>query len=272
VIETENGNGAGRVEEPFEDERPDYLNVAHDYLLLDLEGFEGPIDVLLALARDQKVDLTRISILQLADQYLDFISKARSLKLEIAADYLVMAAWLAYLKSRLLLPDTAEEEEPSAAEMAARLAFQLQRLEAMRECGARLMERPRLGRDFFKRGAPEHVQMHRTPVFDVSLYDLLTVYGAQVQRRSATTLTIDPSELLSMEDALRRLSRLVGQMPDWTTLQNFLPEGLRGEIVARSALASTFAAALELVRTGRIVMRQSGTFGPIYLKDAGGKA
>ena len=169
--------GNGQDTEPFEDERPPY-EAPHQYdLLLDLEGFEGPIDLLLTLAREQKVDLTRISILQLADQYLEFIAQARELRLEVAADYLVMAAWLAYLKSRLLLPDPGEGEEPSAAELASRLAFQLQRLEAMRESAMKLMNRPQLGRDFFARGEPERIPVVQTNVFDVSLYDLLTVYA-----------------------------------------------------------------------------------------------
>lgn len=271
-MNSEPGNGQDTTAEPFEDERPPYEAASGNDLLLDLEGFEGPIDLLLTLAREQKVDLTRISILQLANQYLEFIAQARELRIEIAADYLVMAAWLAYLKSRLLLPDAEEGEEPSAAEMAARLAFQLQRLEAMRESAAKLMDRPQLGRDFFPRGEPERIPVVKTPVFDVSLYDLLTVYGAFNQRQSATTLRIDPSELYSMEDALRRLSGLVGDVPDWTTLVSFLPPGLRAGIMARSALAMTFVATLELARTGKIQMRQTGTFGPIYIKGTGGRA
>ncbi len=251
----------------FEEDRREEHEAEMEDLRLDLDGFEGPIDVLLTLAREQKVDLTRISISELADQYLAFITRARRLRLEIAADYLVMAAWLAYLKSRLLLPDSGEEE-PSAAEMAARLAFQLQRLEAMREAAEALMRRPRLGRDVFARGAPEPLPVDRTPVFDVSLYELLTAYGAQMQRQAARTLRIEPSDVLSMEDALRRLRGLVGDLPEWTTLATFLPKELRNSTMARSALASTFAAALELARAGRIVLRQAETFGPIYLKSA----
>ena len=271
-MNSEPGNGQDTTAEPFEDERPPYA-APHQYdLLLDLEGFEGPIDLLLTLAREQKVDLTRISILQLANQYLEFIAQARELRLEVAADYLVMAAWLAYLKSRLLLPDAAEGEEPSASELAARLAFQLQRLEAMREAAMKLMNRPQLGRDFFARGEPERIPVVQTNVFDVSLYDLLTVYGAYSHRQSATTLRIDPSELYSMDDALRRLNSLVGDLPDWVTLLSFLPPGIRAGMMARSALATTFAATLELARTGKIQLRQTGMFGPIYIKGTGGHA
>ena len=238
-------------------------------LLLDLDGYEGPIDVLLALAREQKVDLTKISILQLADQYLGFISRARELRIEIAADYLVMAAWLAYLKSRLLLPAAdGEEEALSAAEMAERLAYQLQRLEAMRNIGRQLLDRPRLNRDFFPRGEPEAVEVVSESVFDVTLYDLLKAYGGVNNREVITSLRIDPTELFSTEAALERLRQLVGEVPDWSTLMTFLPETMKGGIVARSALASTFAASLEMVKAGELVVRQSTNFAPIYVRRA----
>lgn len=238
-------------------------------LLLDLDGFEGPIDVLLALARDQKVDLTKISILQLADQYLNFISQARELRLELAADYLVMAAWLAYLKSRLLLPAAEGEEEAlSAAEMAERLAFQLQRLEAMRKLGRSLLDRPRLNRDFFPRGAPEPVEVVRESVFELSLYELLKAYGGFRGRENIKSLRIDPTELYSTEVALERLRLLVGDVPDWSRLLTFLPKELHGGLVARSALASTFAASLEMVKAGELVVRQAGNFEPIYIRRA----
>ncbi len=239
-------------------------------LLLDLEGYEGPIDVLLALARDQKVDLTKISILQLADQYLDFIAKARELQLEIAADYLVMAAWLAYLKSRLLLPATGDTgEELSASEMAARLAFQLQRLEAMRNTGRKLLERPQLNRDFFPRGDPEPVQIHRTSVIELSLYDLLKSYGEFQTRENINSLRIDPSELYSTERALERLRQLIGDTPDWASLSAFLPQGIPRGLVARSAMAATFAACLELVKEGSLLVRQADSFAPLYIRRAG---
>jgi len=259
------------IDQPFfeEDIRPQPDGGEGGSLLLDLDGFEGPIDVLLALARDQKVDLTKISILQLADQYLTFVEQARELRLELAADYLVMAAWLAYLKSRLLLPSTeADGEQLSAAEMAERLAFQLQRLEAMRNLGRKLLERPRLGRDFFGRGAPEPLDIVNTPVYELSLYDLLKAYGEFKSRDVITALRIDPSELYSMETALERLRGLVGDLPDWTVLSAFLPKGLRGGLVARSALAATFAASLELAKTGKLKLQQSACFAPLYIRSA----
>lgn len=256
------------VDEPFEEALPPAANDDHR-LVLDLDGFEGPIDVLLTLARDQKVDLAKISILELADQYLSFIQRARHLRLEIAADYLVMAAWLAYLKSRLLLPEPEGEGEPSGAELAAALAFQLQRLEAMQQAGAKLLARPRLGQDFFRRGAPETARIVSHTVYDVSLYDLLKAYGEQRGRRQDTALHIAPTDLYSMDEALRRLTEMLGDAPDWRTLAAFLPRGLNG-LVYRSAVAATFAASLELVRSGQVELRQDGAFGQIYLRTREG--
>ncbi len=258
------------IEEPFEEELPQAANDDHR-LVLDLDGFEGPIDVLLTLARDQKVDLAKISILELADQYLSFIQRARRLRLEIAADYLVMAAWLAYLKSRLLLPEPEGEGEPSGAELAAALAFQLQRLEAKQRSGEKLLARPRLGLDFFRRGEPEAVRIVVNKVYDVSLYDLLKAYGDQRGRPKDTALHIAPLDLYTMDDALRRLGEMLGHAPDWRILSAFLPGGLRG-LVYRSAVAATFAASLELVRAGRVELRQDGAFGPIFLKAREGSA
>jgi len=237
-------------------------------LVVDLEGFEGPLDLLLALSREQKVDLKRISILRLADQYLEFIAHARRLRLEVAADYLVMAAWLAYLKSRLLLPAAEQEEEPSAAEMAAALAFQLQRLEAMQEAGARLVARPRLGREVFSRGAPERFRRLKTPVYQVTLFDLLKAYAEQHRRRDVGVLHISPNEFYSVDDALKRLRRLLGRTPDWQSMVHFLPPDIREGVVARSALAATFVASLELARSGKVQLRQNTPFGPIYLRAA----
>lgn len=239
---------------------------AEERLVVDLEGFEGPLDLLLALAREQKVDLKRISILRLADQYLDFIAHARQLRLEVAADYLVMAAWLAYLKSRLLLPVAEQEEEPTAAEMAAALAFQLQRLQAMQDAGARLLARPRLGREVFRRGAPERFRTLRTPVYHVTLFDLLKGYAEQHRRRDTAILHITPTDLYSVDDALKRLRRLLGRTPDWQSIVHFLPPNIREGVVARSALASTFVASLELARSGKVQLRQNTPFGPIYLR------
>lgn len=234
--------------------------------VLDLDGYEGPIDVLLALARDQKVDLTKLSILDLADQYLEFVARARRLRLELAADYLVMAAWLAYLKSKLLLPEPEGEGEPTGAELAAALAYQLQRLEAMQEAGARLMARPQLGRDVFARGAPEPIRIVAKPVYKLTLYELLRAYGSQVRRQEPNMLRILPMELFSMDDALKRLGDMLGHMPDWTVLTSFLPDELKDGLQRRSAVAATFAASLELVRSGQAQLRQDGTFGPIFLR------
>jgi segregation and condensation protein A len=240
-------------------------------LVVDLEGYEGPLDVLLALARTQKVDLTRLSILQLAEQYLAFIAAARRIRLELAADYLVMAAWLVYLKSRLLLPDESEDEEPTGAEMAARLAFQLRRLEAMREAGANILSRDRLGREIFARGTPENIRIIRNSVFDLSLYELLKGYAASKVRGHAKPLTIEDRVIFSIEDAVARLTRLLGLMPSWQALESYLPESLRSEFERRSALAATFSASLELARTGMLRLRQGEAFGPIYIRAGEGR-
>jgi segregation and condensation protein A len=236
-------------------------------LVLELDGYEGPIDLLLALAREQKVDLGKISILALADQYLDFIARQRQLRLEIAADYLVMAAWLAYLKSRLLLPQPPEDDEPSAIELAAVLEHQLRLLAAMQTAGDRLMSRPRLGHDVFPRGMPEGLAVIPVPVYELGLYELLRAYGENRRRAAETVLAIEPSAFHSAEEALKRLSRFLGHVPDWRELTNFLPEELRGELFLRSALAATFAATLELARRGCIELRQDRMFGPIYLRS-----
>lgn len=253
------------IVDPFD--QPDRPVAPGNDLVVDLEGYEGPIDVLLALARQQKVDLLHISILQLADQYVAFISEARRLRLEVAADYLVMAAWLAYLKSRLLLPEPEEDDEPSGPEMAEALAFQLRRLEAMRQAGAKVMELPRLGRNVFPRGAPEGVKVTRIPVYDLSLFELLKAYGDQQRRGHSDLLEIAPTDVYSVDDALERLGRVLGRLPDWQTLMDFLPDSLAGGIVYRSAIASTFAAGLELAKSGKVELRQSGTFGPIYFRS-----
>ncbi len=236
-------------------------------LVLDLDGYEGPLDVLLDLARDQKVDLTQISILELADQFLDFVTHARKLRLDLAADYLVMAAWLAYLKSRLLLPHSPEGEEPSGPEMAAALRFQLRRLEAMRDVAARLMSRPRLGAQIFGRGEPENIGPVSATLYEVSLYELLKAYSSQQRRGDMATLTIEPMELYSIEDALLRLNNLLGASNDWATLMSFLPEELKVGIGARSALASTLAASLEMARAGKITLQQDTAFGPIFVRN-----
>ena len=237
-------------------------------LVLDLDGFEGPIDLLLSLAREQKVDLTRISILALADQYLAFITATRQLRLEIAADYLVMAAWLVFLKSRLLLPEPPRDDDgPSGEEMAAGLAHRLLLLAAMRRAGAALMAGTLLGRDVFPRGTPEGIPRVDRPVYELSLYELLSSYGDSHRRRRGEVLIVAPPALHSLDEALRRLGQLVGHVPEWRELAAFLPEEFRGGIFRRSALAATFAAVLELVRAGRVELRQENAFGPIHLRS-----
>lgn len=254
------------TETPFEDEGP--VIAPEDRLVLDLDGFEGPIDLLLELSRKQKVDLTHISILELADQYLAFISRARGLRLEVAADYLVMAAWLAYLKSRLLLPRAEDETgaEPTGEEMAAALAFQLRRLESIRDVGARLMARPRLGVDVFARGAPEGITVISHKLYDVSLYELLTAYARQQRRAEGGVLHIEPVTLYTIDEAMDRLAEMLGRVPDWRTLGSFLPPDLAEGIAMRSAIASTLVASLEMARTGELELRQGKAFGPIYVR------
>ena len=238
-------------------------------LILDLDGFEGPLDLLLGLARTQKVDITRISILALANQYLAFVENARKLRLQIAADYLVMAAWLAFLKSRLLLPASDDEEEMSGEELAEYLAFRLQRLKAMREAAARLMARNRLGRDVFARGAPEPVVVTRNSTHLDSLYDLLRAYADQRQRGSARVMRIERQPVLSLKEARRRLERLLGISTGWMALDEHLELFLGGgdtDMDRRTTLASSFTAMLELVREGGAELRQSRAFAPIYFR------
>lgn len=235
---------------------------------LNLEGYEGPIDVLLQLSRDQKVDLTNISILQLADQYLEFVRQARSLRLELAADYLVMAAWLAYLKSRLLLPEPEGDDEPSGAEMAAALKFQLQRLQAMQNSAESLLSLPKLGSEVFARGMPEAIEIVQTSNYEATLYDLLKAYGRNKVRVEVSQLRILPGNLYSVSQAIGRLKRLLGETPGWRSLQGFLPPDLQDDLLRRSAVATTLTASLELCREGKLRIRQDGTFGPIYLRSA----
>lgn len=250
--------------DPFEDKaRPS----ATDQFVVDLGEFEGPLDLLLTLARDQKVDLTRISILRLAEQYVSFISGARRMRLEVAADYLVMAAWLAYLKSRLLLPHRDDEDEPTGEELAARLQFQLLRLQAMREAVEELMARPRSGIDVFRRGMPEGVRVLRHTAWECSMYELLKAYADQTVRSNVTHLTFAPRRTFSPDEAMVRLIGWLGDLPDWASLETFLPSELRNAFERRSAVASTLSASLELVRTGKVQLRQSQHFGPIFLKS-----
>ncbi|MFN3232214.1 MAG: segregation and condensation protein A [Alphaproteobacteria bacterium] len=235
-------------------------------LVLNIDGFEGPLDVLLALARNQKIDLAEISILQLSEQYLEFIAEARKVRLELAADYLVMAAWLAYLKSRLLLPEENDDEEPSGDELAAQLAFRLQRLEAMRARAAELMSRHRVGRDVFMRGQPEGIRLIRKSAYIGDLYELLRAYAAQNARAKVSELRISRTPVFSMDDALARLEQLVGHVPEWTSLIQFLPESIKDTGLWRSAVASTFAASLEYARQGKIELQQSQPFGQLMMR------
>ena len=236
-------------------------------LLVDVDGFEGPLDLLLELSRRQKVDLSKISILALAEQYLLFIEQVRKLRIELAADYLVMAAWLAFLKSKLLIPNQDDEDGPTGEELAAQLAFRLQRLEAMRDVGNRLINRNRLGRDFFQRGDPEPVSIERSSQFTASLYDLLTAYAAQRQRQSVSHVTIEKREVWSLSDAREILIRLVGKLTDWTPFDSFLLEYVPSPELRTSALASSFAASLELVKEGELQIRQDEAFSTLYLKQ-----
>ncbi len=234
-----------------------------EQLTLDLEGWEGPLDLLLTLARAQKVDLRGISILALVEQYLGYIRQRQSLALEVAADYLVMAAWLAYLKSALLLP-RGGEEEPDAEAMALRLQLRLERLQAMREAGARLMARDRLGRDVFARRAPSGLADVRRSHWQADLYDLIAAYGRISARNRPVMHVVPTREVMTLEAALDRVSRLVGTRIDWATLESFLPDG-SGRL-RRSALASSFLAALELAKQGRVELRQQEPFAPLYVR------
>ena len=245
----------------------DNVNGDSGRFVVDLDGYEGPLDILLGLARQQKVDLARISILQLAEQYIDYIERAHGLDLDIAADHLVMAAWLAYLKSRLLLPEPPGDEEPTGEELAAALSFRLRRLEAMRAAGVKIMALPRLGRDIFARGAPEGLVVVRNPVFEASLYDLLRGYAGYKLRTRAGRLDVEPSAIESMDQALRRLTGMLLKPFDWTRLAGFLPPGLANDVIGRSSVAATFAAALELARQGRLRLRQSKPFAPLFLRS-----
>ncbi|MBM3645687.1 MAG: segregation/condensation protein A [Alphaproteobacteria bacterium] len=245
---------------------PDVIAPGEGELIVNLEGFEGPLDLLLTLARDQKVDLRRISMVALVDQYLAHVAQARRLRLELAADYLVMAAWLAYLKSRLLLPEPPPGEEPSGQEMAEALQWQLRRLEAMQEAGTRLMARPQLGRDVFPRGQPEGVIVVRRAVWDVKLYELLKAYGEQVKPKGGETYRIEPMQFFSVEEAAERLSRMLGIAIDWQSLEAFLPAGLTDPMRRRSAVAATFVAGLQLAKDGSVELRQTERFGPILVR------
>jgi segregation and condensation protein A len=237
-----------------------------DELNLSLDGWEGPLDLLLSLARSQKVDLAQISILALVEQYLAYLAEARALKLEIAADYLVMAAWLAYLKSCLLLPRD-PEQDPSPEEVALRLQQRLLRLDAMREAGARLLGRDRIGRDVFPRGAPEGLRLVRKAVWQVRDFDLFAAYGVVRARTAPAMHVVHARSVMTLEEALERVGRMVGTALNWTFLESFLP-ATQDPQFRRSALASSFVAMLELARRGRLEFAQEAAFAPIKLKAA----
>ena len=246
---------------------PESRIVSSDDLIVNLEGYEGPLDVLLILAKSQKVDLMQISILQLTEQYLVFIAKVRERNLELAADYLVMAAWLAYLKSNLLIPREESGEELSAEEMAERLKLQLKKLEAIRQVSEKLMNLPRLGSDFFERGMPEGIRLIRTPEYYSSLYDLMKSYADQRYKTAYSSMTIERPPVYAMEDALVRLQRMIGSVPEWTRLETFLPREYSTGKGARTGVAGTLAASMELVREGLIEVQQLMPFGPVFIKS-----
>jgi segregation and condensation protein A len=235
-------------------------------LVVDVAGFEGPLDLLLELARDQKVDLAKISILALAEQYLTFIEAARRLRLEIAADYLVMAAWLAYLKSRLLLPAEEAEEGPSGEELALALARRLKHLEAIREAGRRLMGFARLGIDVFPRGMAEELSVNKRPAWDASLYDLLSAYAALRLRGIATSVKVAERHVFSLQEARERLMRMIGVSPQWEMLDFYFMEYIVRPELRATAKASAFSASLELVREGEVELKQSQHFAPLYVR------
>lgn len=250
----------GRIESVAE-------RLAGEALIVDVDGFEGPLDLLLTLGRTQKVDLRQISVLQLAQQYLAFVGKAREMRIELAADYLVMAAWLAFLKSRLLLPPDPEAEGPSGEEMAAHLAFQLERLQAMRDAAAKLMARDRLGRDVFARGLPEDVARIRRVQYTATLLDLMQGYARIRTRDDFRPYVMDRDAILPLEEALERMRGLIGFAGVWTDISGYLPESFAADPARRrSATASTFAAVLELVKEGRVEIRQAEHFAPVELR------
>jgi segregation and condensation protein A len=266
VSEDENGTQAAV---PDSWEAPERLEPEDDAdaLILELDGFEGPLDLLLTLARSQKVDLTKLSILRLAEQYLEYIEAARALRLEVAADYLVMAAWLAYLKSKLLLPEKEQPDDgPSGQELAAQLAFRLKRLEAMREALTSLMGRKRLGIDLFARGMPEGIRVLRSSIYQASIFDLLKAYAEQRQRNAVTEVKWGAREVWSIKQARERLAALLGGEPDWAALDKFLDEYKPSPMLNRTVTASSFGATLELAREGYLEIKQNQPFGPLYLK------
>ncbi|HEV2623905.1 MAG TPA: ScpA family protein [Xanthobacteraceae bacterium] len=253
------------AEQDFESDLPERAS-DEPSLVVDVEGFEGPLDLLLTLARQQKVDLAKISILALADQYLAFIEEARKMRLELAADYLVMAAWLAYLKSRLLLPEQHPSEGISAEDMANALARRLRRLEAIRQFAEQLLNRPQLDRDVFQRGQPEPIAEIKHPQWSATLYDLLSAYAARRQIRSRSVVRVAKRTVWSLAEAREALERLIGQTMDWSPLDQYLVAYMTDPSTVTTVLASSFAAALEMIREGRLEAHQQCAFSPLYLR------
>lgn len=248
------------------EDKADARTLGDPELLVDVAGFEGPLDLLLHLARNQRVDLSRISILALVEQYLTFVEQARAIRLELAADYLVMAAWLAYLKSKLLIPKQAGDDGETGEELASVLQFRLKRLEAMRDAASRLVNRNRLGREVFARGMPEIVAVEKSSRYAATLYDLLTAYAIQRQQRATDRVTIARRGVWSLKDARAILLRLIGTVTEWTALDRHLIAYLTTPRERATAIASSFAATLELVREGRVEVRQDEAFAPLYLR------
>lgn len=240
--------------------------VSEPTLVIDVQGFEGPLDLLLQLARNQKVDLAHISIVALVQQYLDFVKQAHLLRLDLAADYLVMAAWLAYLKSRLLVPQAKNEQGESGEELAEHLQFRLRRLEAMREAAGQLVNRNRLGRDVFKRANPEMVVVEKKHLYDGSLYDMLMAYASIRQRQAVSHVEVGKRTVWSLKSARQILTKLLGCDVNWQVLDSFLYEYIPTAEERRTALASAFAASLEMVREGQLDIKQQEPFAPIYLR------
>lgn len=245
---------------------PAQSNAPDDVLYVDVDGFEGPLDLLLEMARRQKVDLTQISVLALAEQYLGFIEKVREKRIEVAADYLVMAAWLAYLKSRLMVPQTIDDDEPSGEILAAMLQFRLKRLEAMRDTSRQLMARPKLGQQIFARGDGEPINISRTRIWEAGLFDLLKAYGTLRERGIVSDYRPAPRTVWALADARAILERLVGNSAEWVALDGYLAEYLASPAERATVLASSFSATLELVREGQLELRQTLTFGPLMMR------
>ncbi len=264
------------IDIPFEEDLPrDGADASHhaDELLLNIDGYEGPIEVLLVMARDQKVDLSKISILQLVRQYLDFVDRAAQLRLDLAAEYLVMAAWLAYLKSRLLLPrEKGDENGPTAEQMAEALQFQLRRLEAMQNAAKSLFALPQLGNGIYARGMPEGLTTKTTVTWDIALFDLLKAYGDIKRRQQYSTYELPTFSIMSLQEGLDRVGKMLGALPRngphsaWITLQSLMPDGVRDKLFCRSSLASMLTAGLELVKQGKAEIKQDGAFRPIYMR------